>query len=186
MPRRRPQDTEVHAYNFIKKNLDALGWDIRYPERVPSGQVWTQNECLSNPEIRRCLGLERPENIVKVTERVLWVIEAKRSHSQLEVAVNEAQDYAENFRDSLVYEAKFVSGVAGNDIDSFLIRSKVFDGHDWVPITLNGVPATGLLSPQHGKMLFTIATPVLFGEVALMLWLLIVGARPQPSAVAAA
>jgi hypothetical protein len=33
-------------------------------------------------------------------------------------------------------------------------------------------------------MAFTIATPVLFGEVALMLWLLVIGARVQPSAVA--
>lgn len=45
--------------------------------------------------------------------------------------------------------------------------------------------ATGLLLPQHYKLVYAIATPVLFGEVALMLWLLIVGARVQPSAVAA-
>jgi hypothetical protein len=44
--------------------------------------------------------------------------------------------------------------------------------------------ATGLLLPQHYKLVYAIATPVLFGEVALMLWLLIVGARVQPSAVA--
>lgn len=41
--------------------------------------------------------------------------------------------------------------------------------------------ATGLLLPQHLKMVSTVATPVLFGEMALMLWLLIVGARDQPS-----
>jgi hypothetical protein len=44
---------------------------------------------------------------------------------------------------------------------------------------------TGLLSPQHVKTVSTIATPVLFGEMALMLWLLIVGARVKPSAVTA-
>lgn len=44
---------------------------------------------------------------------------------------------------------------------------------------------TGLLLPQHHRMVSTIATPVLFGEMAFMLWLLIIGARPQPSAVAA-
>jgi hypothetical protein len=45
--------------------------------------------------------------------------------------------------------------------------------------------ATGLLLPEHYKVAFTIATPVLLGEVAFMLWLLIVGARVRPSAVAA-
>ena len=47
------------------------------------------------------------------------------------------------------------------------------------------ISSTGVLWPEHLKMVSTIATPVLFGEVAFMLWLLIVGARVQPSEVAA-
>jgi type I restriction enzyme M protein len=123
MAQRRAQDSEVHAYEFIKANLRLLGWDVRNPERADAGQVWTQNECLSNPEIRRCLGLDRPENIVKVTERVLWIIEAKRAHRELVQALHEAEhDYASKFRTSAKYEARFITGVAGNEIDSFLIR----------------------------------------------------------------
>ena len=126
MPRPRARDSEVHAYVFIKSTLRQLDWDVRNPERAPSGQVWTQNECLHNPEIKRCLGLDKPENIVKVTERALWVIEAKRSHAQLEQALREAEDYAGSFKDSGQYEARFISGVAGSEIDSFLIRTKYF------------------------------------------------------------
>lgn len=37
--------------------------------------------------------------------------------------------------------------------------------------------ATGLFSPEHSKMVRTVTMPTLFGEVALMLWLLIMGAR---------
>jgi hypothetical protein len=40
---------------------------------------------------------------------------------------------------------------------------------------------TGLLLPQYHKAVFTIATPLLLGEVALMFWLLIVGVRVQPA-----
>lgn len=47
------------------------------------------------------------------------------------------------------------------------------------------ISSTGLLWPQHLKTVSAVATPVLFGEVAFMLWLLIVGARVQPSEVAA-
>ena len=47
------------------------------------------------------------------------------------------------------------------------------------------ISSTGLLWPEHLKAVSTIATPVLFGEVAFMLWLLIVGARVQPREIAA-
>ncbi len=39
------------------------------------------------------------------------------------------------------------------------------------------ISATGILWPHHAKTVATFATPVLFGEAALMLWLLIVGVR---------
>jgi type I restriction enzyme M protein len=146
MPSRHARATEVDAYEFIKANLRLLNWDVRNPERADAGQVWTQNECLSNPEIKRRLGLDRPENIVRVTERVLWIIEAKREHSQLSQALREAERYAAKFKDSRQCEVLFISGVAGNEIDSFLIRTKYWDGTRFVPVTLNGVDATGLLS----------------------------------------
>ena len=75
--------TEVDAYVFIKNTLKSLGWDTRNPDHFPQGQLWTQNECLGNPEIKRLLGLGRPENIVKVTDTVLWVIEAKGALANL-------------------------------------------------------------------------------------------------------
>ena len=52
MPRARAKDSEVHAYQYIKEQLKVLGWDVRNPERIDEGQVWTQNECLSNPAIK--------------------------------------------------------------------------------------------------------------------------------------
>src|SRR5512140_1025803 len=72
----------------------------------------------------------------------------------------------------LVYRSRFLPRLLGGWL--------VINGLAYVIISL-----TGLLSPQHQKMVSTIAPPVLFGEVAFMLWLLIIGARPQPPAVAA-
>ncbi|MBE0611028.1 MAG: N-6 DNA methylase [Dehalococcoidia bacterium] len=149
----RSRDSEVHAYAWIKKNLELLGWDIRNPERAAGGQVWTQNEVTHNAELRRWLGLDKPENVVKVTDRVLWVIESKRSHGELHKALSEAEDYADLIRPSTQVQPMFVSGVAGNDIDSYLIRSEFWDGTQYVPITLNDIPATGLLAPAHLEQL---------------------------------
>jgi hypothetical protein len=56
----------------------------------------------------------------------------------------------------------------------------VVNGLAYVAVSL-----TGLLFPQFSKTAFTVATPFLFGEAAFMLWLLIVGARMRPTAVAA-
>ena len=44
---------------------------------------------------------------------------------------------------------------------------------------------TGILLPQYQQKVFTYSQPALFGEVALMLWLVIKGARPQPLDAAA-
>ncbi len=88
-------DTEVEAYRFILDQLREMGWDTRNPSRHPSGRVWTQNQCLADPEVRRTLGVARPENIVRLTPRTLWVVEAKRDRSQIDVALAEAEaDYA--------------------------------------------------------------------------------------------
>lgn len=48
------------------------------------------------------------------------------------------------------------------------------------------ISLTGLLVPEQHKTITNVAMPILFGEMALMLWLLIVGARPRPRAPAPA
>jgi hypothetical protein len=45
-------------------------------------------------------------------------------------------------------------------------------------VVLSGI---GVLTPQYYDAAFKYATPLLFGEVALTLWLVIVGARVRPS-----
>ena len=137
--------TEVDAYIFIKENLKFRGWDTRNPERVSEGQVWTQNECLGNGEIKRFLGLKRPENIVKVSEKVLWVIEAKRTRTELGSALEDAKGRAEVLNKSKKIQVKFISGVAGNSIDGFIIQTEFMEGNHFQPITWNGVAVTGLL-----------------------------------------
>jgi hypothetical protein len=40
----RASNSEVAAYVFIKENPKMLGWDVRNPERVEGGHVYTQKE----------------------------------------------------------------------------------------------------------------------------------------------
>lgn len=144
----RPVDTEVDAYVFIKDNLRILQWDTRNPSRHPAGQVYTQNECLSHAIIRRALGRQKPENVVKVTESIVWVIEAKRSQRQLDQAIREAADYAAAINRDGGLRALFVSGVAGNQTDGYVARTKFLVDGAFQPVRFNGRDASGLLSPS--------------------------------------
>jgi len=42
---------------------------------------------------------------------------------------------------------------------------------------------TGILAPDHSNTVFTLSTPLLFGEMALMFWLLVFGVRARTPAV---
>ena len=141
--------TEVDAYVFIKAKLSELGWNTRNPERTPEGQVYTQNECLWNPHIKALLNLDRPENIVKVTETKLWVIEAKRSHRQLHEAIEDAHKKSAKLNKGDLYEVPIISGVAGNDEDGFIVQSQFLEDGKWVTVRINSIEATGLLSQDE-------------------------------------
>lgn len=147
--------SEVDAYVFIKDELKAIGWDTRNPARNPLGQVYTQSECLADPEIKTYLVLERPENIIKISESVLWVIEAKRSHKQLDQALNEAKYYAEKINNSKNLQALFISGVAGNQDDGYLIKTNFLSNGRYRPITSNGKEISSLISPEVARTVLT-------------------------------
>ena len=113
----KARDSEVDAYIFIKENLKTIGWNVQNPARNPAGEVYTQNECLNHPEIKKCLVNKKPENVVKLSEKLFWIIEAKRSHKKLGQALSEAeQEYAKPINEkSKNIRIVLISGVAGND-----------------------------------------------------------------------
>ena len=154
-----PADSEVEAYGFIRDQLRELGWTVKDPSKNTGGQVWTQNQCLADPEIKKCLVLERPENIVKLSEKKLWVIEAKAHKSKLKLAVKEATDYAKKIMLGGYYSVPFITGVAGNDHTSYDIRTLMLVDGKYVPITITDVEATGLLDPSTIQILLDSGDP---------------------------
>jgi type I restriction enzyme M protein len=157
----QPKSTEVDAYIFIKENLRALGWDTRNPMRSPKGEVFTQNECLHHDEIKACLGHLKPENVVKLSETSFWVIEAKRSHKQLEQALTEAKQYANRFNKGSSISAIIISGVAGNEGDGYLVKSRFHKNGKYVPITINGKEISSLISKEVATVLLTTNNPAI-------------------------
>ena len=85
------RSSEIHAYVYIKNQLQLLGWNIANPSRNELGEVYTQNECLQNELIKKYLSKDRPENVIIVRENCFLVIEAKNAHSELNKAISEAK-----------------------------------------------------------------------------------------------
>lgn len=146
---KRPKDSEADAYSYIKEQLSLLGWVVKNPARNLEGEVYRQNECLNHPEIKKALNLEKPEAVVKLSSSDFWIIESKRHQNQLEQALDEAKDYANKINTkSTIIKALIVSGVAGNDTDTYLIKHRYWNGQVFVPITINDQEPTGLLSKE--------------------------------------
>jgi hypothetical protein len=72
----------------------------------------------------------------------------------------------------LVFKSRFLPRILGVWL--------IINGFAYLAISL-----TGLLLPPYMDRLYNIAFPVLFGEMAIMLWLLIKGAKVQPLAASA-
>ncbi len=72
----------------------------------------------------------------------------------------------------LVYKSRFLPRILGVWL--------IVNGGAWVVLSL-----TGLFSPENYSMVFKISQPIFFGEMAIMLWLLIKGAKVQALPAAA-
>ena len=123
-----PVDTEVEAYGFIRDQLRDFGWIVKDPSKSGDGQVWTQNQCLADPHMKAAFGKTRPENVVKLSEKFLWAIEAKSSRAELKKALGEATDfYCQKVNTTKgQFKAVLATGVAGNEAAGYLMRTAIW------------------------------------------------------------
>jgi type I restriction enzyme M protein len=153
-------ESEVEAYDYIRRQLREIGWSVKNPSLGTGGQVWTQNQCLSHPEIKRCLGLARPENIIQLSETQVWVIEAKSTRDALGRALHEAEnDYAWKINNGGRMTVPLITGVAGNDSTLYEVRTRLLVNGEYKPVTINGKEATGLLDPKTVAVLLSSGNP---------------------------
>lgn len=153
-------DSEVEAYSFIREQLRELGWSVKDPCRMTGGHVWTQNQCLAEPAIKAALGTARPENIVKLSETKLWVIEAKAKQALLQTAIDEAEkDYANLIQAEGTYSVPLITGIAGNDTTGYEVRTLLKVKNKYQPVKINDVVATGLLDVATVQRLLDSGNP---------------------------
>ncbi|HYE69775.1 MAG TPA: N-6 DNA methylase [Anaerovoracaceae bacterium] len=139
---------------FVKNDLRTIKWNIKNPNKDPTGSLYTQQECLDDPEIGPYLGHQKPEYVVKVKKDAFWVIQVEGTHSLLDQAFNDAKEYAGLINQNPHVHAFIISGAAGNDSDGYLLKSAIlYRSGKLEVITYNGNPITGLLSPDQALYL---------------------------------
>src|SRR3989344_7220341 len=126
-----PRNSEYRVYDYISQSLKEIGWDIRNPSRHDAGEVYTQNEALQHPELKRYLGNLKPENVIKVSDDIFWVLEAKAEHTEIGQAVEEAKKYAELINQSKKIKCLFATGIAGNKNETYLVETYYFHDNAW-------------------------------------------------------
>ncbi len=141
--------SEVHAYvHIVKELLDKKGWS--------RSEILTQGECLQHPEIKKYLSQTKPENIVEIDGKNLYVIEAKNERKKIDQALKEArEDYADKINQSTKVKVIFITGIAGNDQEGFIAKSEYFKSGHWEPITENGIEITSLLSKKQVEIILS-------------------------------
>ena len=145
--------SEVHAYSHILIELiNKKDW--------AKNQIYTQQECLAIKPIAELLGQTHPENVVKVSETVYYVIEAKNDRAKIDIALSEAKSaYADIINKSALIKAPFATGIAGNNEEGFIATSQYLKEGKWETITENGAEVTALLSKNQIQRISEINSP---------------------------
>jgi len=161
--RKTKKNSEFQSYVYIRNELKNKGWNVNNPNRDSKGQLYTQHECLQNKEIASRWGKLHPEYVIKLTEDAFWVIEAKPSLEEIDKAFEEAKGYGKLLNEHKFIRAMIVSGVAGNDIDKYLVKNAfwVEENKDFNSIIYEEKEITSILTPKIAERLLYEKTPIL-------------------------
>lgn len=141
---------ESRSRYYTREEAKRIGWDLRHP--TEGGQFLEEQELVDYfPALRTSLGLERPDFGVLSTGGLLAaLIECKNDYRELDVAVSEAQGYAESISSAPGFNVRVAVGVAGTP-DKLVRKRVMFRLHDgrWVPLSSHGFPLTQLPTPTE-------------------------------------
>jgi type I restriction-modification system DNA methylase subunit len=153
MHSKKPKNSEVDAYTYIKEELDKLGWIVKNPARVSNGEVYKQNEVLYHKELKNLLDRDMPEAVVKLNSEEFWAIESKRDKDMIEQALDEAKNqYAKKINKSKKIKCVLISGVAGNDTDGYIVKNQYLKNGKWEDVLLEkGKIKNILLSKKQAR-----------------------------------
>jgi len=148
-------DSEFRSYGYIKTVLSDIGWGVKNPKR--GGSLYFQGEFYNHDELlTNTLKSQKPENVILIpwlAENYYYIIEAKRNHKDLKIALQEDQRYCDQINQEYQEDyARFATGIAGTPDATFLVVTSFWDGKNWKEVSINNHLATGFYLENNAKI----------------------------------
>jgi hypothetical protein len=155
------RSSESRAEMVARELLTIRGWNTAAP---PKGNLLWKNEYRDFPHILEALsgrgkkgrgGDGYPDFLVvdSETRQPLIVGETKAKETEIDLAINEADFYAEAFSD--VGMDVLAAGVAGNDESNIEVRVNKRGRRDWKPVAYRTKPIQWIPTPEETKSLLS-------------------------------
>ena len=137
--------SEQRSRTYTLSELKNLGWDERHPSK--GGNILEEREAKHfDPRFDELLGRDRPDFLIFFKNNPVVVIECKDNKNQIDVAIEQAKEYAEKLSQKY-FDVRVISGVAGNAESGVIVRNCYQKTKGtWEDILGNGYHLTQLLS----------------------------------------
>ncbi|MDR0499599.1 MAG: N-6 DNA methylase [Holophagales bacterium] len=139
--------SEHRTRYFIREKAQKRGWNVTHVAN--GGNFLEENEIVNHyPDIG--LGQDRPDFLIALNGIPVAVVEAKNEAGKLELAIQEAQEYADRINDHGKYQVHIAIGAAGEDHAGFEV-AVFFKGIEkrWRPLKSHGEELTAIPSPSE-------------------------------------
>ncbi len=136
---------EARTRYYCREESKRLGWDVRHPSK--GGSFLEEQEVVDHfPELKECLGLDKPDFLVLHDGVPSLVIETKSKFEDINRAIDEAIGYSNAI--SKVYPVRLAVGIAGTPDTAIQVRV-LYKKRSWIALTSNGYQLTQIPTPEE-------------------------------------
>ena len=146
----RARFAESRARYYIRDQARRRGWNVGHVAN--GGDFLEENEIINRfPNIG--LGLNRPDFLLCIAGEPRVVIEAKNEAGKIDIALQEAIDYANTINATGQYDIRLAVGASGTEEQGFIVAVEYFTpGEGWTPLIGNGFALTALPSRPEAEL----------------------------------
>lgn len=139
---------EARTRYYTRSEADRIGWNVRHP--TGGGGFLEEQEIVDFfPALASVLGKRKPDFAALRNGHIQTVIECKSSWSNIDVAVAEAQDYADTISKVKGHDVRLAVGVAGTPDRRVHVKCYFRADGGWTELTSHGYPLTQLPTPDE-------------------------------------
>lgn len=147
---RKHKTAESRARYYIRQVSEERGWNVAHTNR--GGDCLEENEIVATfPDIG--LGLDKPDFLFCIAGNPAVVIEAKNEAGKVDIALQEATEYADTInKRSGRYSVKIAVGAAGEEQHGFHVKVAYFQLGRWLPLTSNTYELSTIPSKRETEL----------------------------------